>query len=275
MSDVLRVLVLGDHASGKSSLIHWLEHGGPPKRPPRPTVGCAVSVLESFSEDSGAPFVVDLREVGGHDSFTAARAVFYRDFDALVVVVDASKVEAGLAAVGAPASDHPTRPELARWLAELDVAAAHGPGHVWVAEEAGASDAEGGLGCGSRDLEVGAHHRSPNLFPLPPSRSGSGGGSCWVPRFDGGPVPALLVANKADLLAAGGDGDSCGGGGGGYFASQLDTPWEGQAALFDGGAFDAVVSAADEHFDSGPFHDFFYRALRHKQVHRKARVGVL
>ena len=89
--DVLKVLMVGDQGCGKSSLCHWLEAGGAPRRPPRPTVGCDVVVLESFG--GGSSFLVELREVGGHGSFApAARSVFYtaesEAFDAVIIVYD-------------------------------------------------------------------------------------------------------------------------------------------------------------------------------------------
>jgi GTPase SAR1 family protein len=72
--DPLVVLVVGDHGSGKSSLIHWLEHGCPPKQRPRPTVGMALAVLESFGPSG--EFLVELHEVGGHDAFASARGIY-------------------------------------------------------------------------------------------------------------------------------------------------------------------------------------------------------
>jgi GTPase SAR1 family protein len=69
--DPLVVLIVGDHGAGKSSLVHWLEHGGPPKQRPHPTVGMAITVFESFGP--AGQFLVELHEVGGHDAFAAAR----------------------------------------------------------------------------------------------------------------------------------------------------------------------------------------------------------
>jgi len=271
--DVLRVLVVGELACGKSSLIHWLEHGGPPKRTPRPTVGCCVSVIESFGSP-GFQFLVDLREVGGHECFSAARAVFYRDFDAVIIVVDASK------ASGERRQEEP-------WLSELETAAMYGPGHIWVSEKSpdatsdgpveGHVDIEGG---GARTSKMTGVWRSPNLFPVPVGRSrfGSGGDTeTWVPRADGGPVPALLVANKSDLLPPNPDDDDAFDDGanitGGQKQSKPMTSRNARAQPEDvpSGleAYDAVLSATDEHFDTRVFQDFFYRALRHKQVRRR------
>ena len=87
--NAIRVLMVGEHGVGKTSLCHWLEAGGAPKRPPRPTVGCNVVVLESYA--NSGPFLVEIREVGGHGSFAeAARSIFYSSggYDAVIIVYD-------------------------------------------------------------------------------------------------------------------------------------------------------------------------------------------
>ena len=142
-------------------------------------MGCSISILESFDGTSGG-FLVDLREVGAHEAFKAVRSVFFRDFDAVVVVIDVGSTEAASGRL----------PEK-RWLDEIE-----GSCSRRALSPPGDDDLEGGGSGGAASSTSGAGGNS------------SGGAVWrWVPRSDGGGLaPVLLVANKLDLLGREGEG---------------------------------------------------------------------
>lgn len=175
-SQALRVLVVGDHGSGKSTLIHGLETGGPPNRAPRPTVGCSIRIIQSFGGGSEDDFLVELREVGGHPSFASARAVFYRDFDAVICMFDASS------------SDMKVSP-VKSWIDELS-------SHLQWGVDNFRRDSD--------DQESGLTEPTDHSSPQPHQHhivSGVDGGTrlSWLRRPEGF-LPLLYVGNKLDRL---------------------------------------------------------------------------
>lgn len=165
--DGINVIVVGDHAVGKSYLVHWLQHGCPPSRSPRPTVGCNLTILESFG--IGYPnFCVEICEIGGHEVFMAARSVLLRrDFDAAIIVYDAnSRIES---------------PEK-KWIEELK------------------SHLSWGVDNFRRDSDdIESNHSAETLFADRQS-SADGERYMWIRRPEG-LIPLLIIANKIDLIA--------------------------------------------------------------------------
>jgi GTPase SAR1 family protein len=170
----LRVLLVGDHSGGKSTLSHGLEFGGPPMRPPRATVGCTLTIIQSFGSTTDADFIVELREVGGHPFFAPARGVFFRDFDAVICVFDASSND--------------TTPEK-KWVDELT-------SHIqWGVDDFRrySDDQETGLTSEQPDHSIIPHHNI--LWGVDSARVS------WIRRPEGF-VPLLLVGNKIDTLVS-------------------------------------------------------------------------
>lgn len=102
----LRVLVVGDAAVGKTSLVEAICNGGVGGRCPEEelrgdkgewTCGCALSITREIVEVGmgmrPAEVEVELWEVGGTQTYAAARPVFYEDFDALLLVYDVSNTK--------------------------------------------------------------------------------------------------------------------------------------------------------------------------------------
>mmetsp|Transcript_17960 Transcript_17960/g.34333 ORF Transcript_17960/g.34333 Transcript_17960/m.34333 type:complete len:355 (+) Transcript_17960:149-1213(+) len=93
----VRVLVLGDSCSGKTSLVHLLVHGEPLRQPKR-TVGCSISVkLIEYPEHgiqsepvSTQPHFVELWDVGTHDQYSKLRSIFYSQINGVILVHDLS-----------------------------------------------------------------------------------------------------------------------------------------------------------------------------------------
>lgn len=152
------VLVVGDYHCGKSSICHWLAHESPPQRVPSATLGCDILCFEQgFGAHS---FIVDLRDIGGHNTFATSRSVFMQNFDAVIVVFDVSKTDV---------ASHPER----KWIEELEKVSSP-------RQSRKLSDLEGGMMERQDSLEG---------FSV----------NSWIRGFDK-TVPLMLVGNKIDLL---------------------------------------------------------------------------
>ena len=95
----LRILVLGDAGSGKTTLVCGFcghnDRSLPPTTPanahrpvayPVGTVGCACSVL--CREVDGRKHFIEFWDVGGHQSYQLSRQMFYRGLDGVLLVYD-------------------------------------------------------------------------------------------------------------------------------------------------------------------------------------------
>ncbi|KAK3285836.1 hypothetical protein CYMTET_6579 [Cymbomonas tetramitiformis] len=107
----VRVLVIGDSGSGKTSLVHLLVDGEPLRQPKR-TVGCSVAVkLIDFPELNSAgevvkthPHFVELWDIGTHTQYADLRHIFYNQINGVILVHDLTAREilsAQLAQMGA------------------------------------------------------------------------------------------------------------------------------------------------------------------------------
>lgn len=168
----VRVLVLGDSAVGKSSLIDVISSNGLYQRvaetneqPCVWTCGCSLTVAhENVEVDMrGMEVEVELWEVGGSANYANARSVFYEGsrFDAVVLVYDISNMK----------SYH----HLVLWLFELCNSALPPSLRYW--------DSGGGSG-GEPDMDL---------------EGGGGPDRTMELSILSGRCPVLFVANKADL----------------------------------------------------------------------------
>ncbi|KAG8461769.1 hypothetical protein KFE25_001387 [Diacronema lutheri] len=196
-NDRVRLLVIGDGGSGKSSLI-YLACQGAVLRGAKATIGCHVDA--KLHNHHGASFLVEFVEVGGAEKFRSARSVFFMlRFDGVVMLHDMT--------------NRNSRANLDRWRREL----------VAVRDEGGADRdarrsshqharaADGGLGAHAAEPRDGACD-APRPWPPPTERSASGslsrrhgGGAAgsgeWVDAGEMGWLPCLTVGSKLDLLA--------------------------------------------------------------------------
>jgi len=167
----LRVLVVGDAAVGKTSLVETICSGGGrgleshdsgPKS--EWTCGCAISVTRETVEVNLRPIEVELElwEVGGTQTYSAARPVFFDGVDAAVLVYDVSNMK--------------SYQNLVAWLFELCTSACLPSLRYW--------DAGGGSGgVPEVDLEDG----------------GDCHGGALQQALLSGRCPVLFVAHKCDL----------------------------------------------------------------------------
>ncbi|OWA52789.1 putative Rab-like protein 3 [Hypsibius exemplaris] len=112
--DSARVLVVGDVAAGKTSLIRLLARGQPVDDAPNPTVGCELEILlhkyePEASRDTGngllpAPwdirsttgsrrsepkdYFIEFLEIGATHSHAVTRRMFYHDYSGIILVYD-------------------------------------------------------------------------------------------------------------------------------------------------------------------------------------------
>ena len=91
--DVIRVLVIGPVFAGKSTLLSSFSRPPPDaavaKRHVLRTVGCYTETTVHTS-GNGSQYHVEWLEVGAASQFSEARSVFYRDYDGILAVFDAS-----------------------------------------------------------------------------------------------------------------------------------------------------------------------------------------
>lgn len=167
----VRVLVAGDAAVGKTSLVEMICGGGcgTGQRPdgsaaPQQgewTCGCALSLTRESVEVGfkSVDLEVELWEVGGTKMYSYARPVFYDGLDAVLLVYDVSNMK--------------SYDSLVVWLFELCTSAWPPSLRYW--------DTGGGSG-GVHDVDLES-------------------GGRWVMQEDilGGRIPVLFVANKCDL----------------------------------------------------------------------------
>lgn len=74
----LRILVVGDHAVGKTSFVKML-CGETPSPSERSTVGA--NLMAALIPVGGAPAIVEFVDVGGHEDNASARDVYFVDYD--------------------------------------------------------------------------------------------------------------------------------------------------------------------------------------------------
>mmetsp|Transcript_22375 Transcript_22375/g.47777 ORF Transcript_22375/g.47777 Transcript_22375/m.47777 type:complete len:280 (-) Transcript_22375:27-866(-) len=170
----VRVLVLGDAAVGKTSLVEQICSGGIGNRRDDDdtavaqgdwTCGCTVSLARETLEVGfrTVEVEVELWEVGGTKMYSSARPVFYDDIDGLILVYDVSNMK----------SYH----NLVVWLFELCTSVWPPSHRYW--------DTGGGSG-GVPDLDLE-----------------TGDGSALQQAILGGRCPVIFVAHKCDLLHPG------------------------------------------------------------------------
>lgn len=167
----LRVLVVGDAAVGKSSLVETICGSGATTcstdRQSEWTCGCALSIAREMVEINMrlVEVEVELWEVGGTQTYAAARPVFYDvdGFDALILVYDVSNMK--------------SYQNLVVWLFELCTS-------VWLPSLRYWDMGGGSGGVPDMDLE------------------NCGDGHAWQQAILSGRCPALFVANKYDLRGA-------------------------------------------------------------------------
>lgn len=85
----VRILVVGDSGTGKSSLVHQLCHGEVLSTPPW-TIGCRTEVkLHTCVVDGHEKsFFIEFWEVGGHRNFKLGRQMFYQKVNGIMLVYD-------------------------------------------------------------------------------------------------------------------------------------------------------------------------------------------
>eukprot|EP01029_Cantina_marsupialis_P004921 TRINITY_DN1522_c0_g1_i2.p1 TRINITY_DN1522_c0_g1~~TRINITY_DN1522_c0_g1_i2.p1 ORF type:complete len:251 (+),score=37.06 TRINITY_DN1522_c0_g1_i2:160-912(+) len=80
-----RILVIGDSAVGKSSLVHRLCHNKELKDP-RWTIGCNIEVMINQSSDDEQ--FIEFWDVGGRKSYSCSRGVYYHEVNGVLIVHD-------------------------------------------------------------------------------------------------------------------------------------------------------------------------------------------
>ena len=180
----VRVAVVGDTGSGKTSWVHLIRangaHGGSRgagaasvREPQERTMGCKPEVTMVWFDEvrttGGAnpsrPYFVEMWDVGGHHEWKNLRAAFYADLDGVVLVHDLTRRR--------------TLGRLARWAREIAASASF------------ASRTPAGSETDARDAMVAA---------VGGKLLGDALDGCVVHGFCGLPVPALFVGNKADIV---------------------------------------------------------------------------
>lgn len=223
--EVLRVLVVGQVLSGKTTLLHALCHGDArrARRSISRTVGCHTEASVHTGYD-GATYHVEWLEVGAASQHRDSRGVFFRDCDGILAVFDAGSDRSFAAVVdwleeaAAHLADSAARLAAQRHRGGRDGSRRHVDGE----EEAGPPStrrrAAGGAGAlGSGDAR--ARSDAPRPAGAAPARRLSAG-SDVLPQSrvqlmaaclrD---TPILLVANKADTVALSARAGAGGGGG--------------------------------------------------------------
>ena len=83
----MRVLAIGDSGVGKTSIMHLLSSDGQVLRNAKWTVG-ADFFVKAFAAADGSTVLAEIVDVGGTQQHRLSRRVFFRDFDAIVLVYD-------------------------------------------------------------------------------------------------------------------------------------------------------------------------------------------
>ncbi|XP_067942225.1 rab-like protein 3 [Watersipora subatra] len=88
--DKVRVLIVGDSETGKTSMSHLIAHGSPCERP-MSTIGCSTQVkLHDYR--AGLPgekaYFIELWDIGGSRGHEVARSLFYGTVDGIILVHD-------------------------------------------------------------------------------------------------------------------------------------------------------------------------------------------
>lgn len=201
----LRVLIIGNSGSGKTSLAHLLANGKPLTKTAT-TVGCNTFVrLVEYQEDGGEAaggrkqsYFVELWDVGTHDRYKALRSVFYSQLNGVILVHELAN---GRSTAG-----------LGRWAAEV---ARHGTFVAALPEERAAA-ALGALPvpyltiANKADLAGGAGLRRPGkrsallcwLDGLNPAALGSWLMRLWQRRGRGTDASRALLGGTATDTAA-------------------------------------------------------------------------
>ena len=198
----VRVAVVGDTGSGKTSWVHLIRANGPhggsrgagdAVRDQERTMGCKPEVtLVHFDEtrvngaDPQRPYFVEMWDIGGHHEWKNLRHVYYEGLDGVVLLHDLTRKR--------------TLRRLTRWAREIAARASF------------ASPTPAGSERDARDAMVGA---------VGGKLLGDALDGCVAHGFGGLPCPALFVGNKADIvnLKSARDGDDA------------SDPWEILSAL--------------------------------------------
>mmetsp|Transcript_12714 Transcript_12714/g.20793 ORF Transcript_12714/g.20793 Transcript_12714/m.20793 type:complete len:323 (+) Transcript_12714:191-1159(+) len=92
MAQEVRILVVGDTAVGKTSLLYWLCHGAPIKKA-EPTVGCICSVRLHDYRAAGRPYFLEFWDVSGLDQFIHSRKMFFAEPSGVICVYDLTNLQ--------------------------------------------------------------------------------------------------------------------------------------------------------------------------------------
>lgn len=83
----IRILVVGDSGTGKTSLVHKLCHSIPLSNP-RWTVGCSLDMSLYEYTQRQRKFFIEFWDVGGHRKYKDSRHIFYSQMNAILLVFD-------------------------------------------------------------------------------------------------------------------------------------------------------------------------------------------
>mmetsp|Transcript_35165 Transcript_35165/g.57917 ORF Transcript_35165/g.57917 Transcript_35165/m.57917 type:complete len:306 (+) Transcript_35165:32-949(+) len=92
VTDVIRILVVGNSSAGKTSILHFI-CSGEVLQYPTATQGCEVKVKEIGPKKPFTHRFVEFWEVGGNPAFEGSRDIFYKhvQFDGVMLVHDLSR----------------------------------------------------------------------------------------------------------------------------------------------------------------------------------------
>mmetsp|Transcript_22825 Transcript_22825/g.31799 ORF Transcript_22825/g.31799 Transcript_22825/m.31799 type:complete len:327 (+) Transcript_22825:301-1281(+) len=180
----IRVLVLGDSGSGKTSLVHLIVNGEP-LRQPRRTVGCQVSVkLVHYPECNNRgevlkthPHFVELWDVGTHQQYENLRGIFYSQVNGIILVHDLSSRRSSSS--------------LPRWASEAAARASFQAAFPLPSQSFPPSTSST-----SSSLHPHSHSTLPSLSQAQRGPSTLTSGPFHLP------VPALIIGNKLDVSDA-------------------------------------------------------------------------
>ena len=92
MADKVKILVIGDSGSGKTSMVHKLCHKNVLTNP-RWTVGCNVDVKMHTYNKNARQFFLEFWDVGGHRKYKHSRHIFYNQINGIIITFDVTNKE--------------------------------------------------------------------------------------------------------------------------------------------------------------------------------------